>query len=1323
MGSDIEKSKPLLEHIELKKYLEFLQEFEKYQFRGGKEALHTCCLDAVETTLGLMYGLKLSEVTVPDVDEEVTETEKDKNVRINKAKDDHFRAVMAKAVVPEDENRKAELFSGFKLLDIVPLAVAEYVTQYKRLAKVLDTSTIGDEVIRKGFVRGIKNTAFRHRIENLTEELDWAQTAITTLKQAKIVQEAIQISEPYVSKKEPVQREQPRPRSRAREDRYVPHREPDRQPRRAPASYDDQGKRPRTDDRRYSRSGEIRQRKCYNCGSDAHQHRDCPKPILRCSQCHFIGHTADTCPGKRTGCFVMSDGRSAPIVPLMIGDTKVKALLDSGASRNFIDSRVADALCAKQEPFVASVKTANGKAQTKARVTLVAQLDGGGHLANTIKFSHQYLVMDNLGHEVILGFPSMSELGIIQFRILKEDEFVQQENDDGDLEMFSESKEQEVRAETKVWMERFPDLFGDITPESSRLLPFDIELTDDVIPTTPPRRLREDQKLALNEQVQKWLEQGVIETSTAPFCSPTVIVGKRTGGLRICLDFRKLNALTRPMVHTLPKIDDLVSRVEGMNKVATLDLSQAFLQVDLTDKSKELTAFMAPSGKYQFRRMPFGLRNAAVQMQKALEVVLGGLVYFACLIYIDDILIVGKTEEEYNQNVVKVLTRLRDAGIKLNPKKCNFGLTEVDYLGWRISAKGKRISPDRTQPIRDLRAPKSKDEIRALLGLMNYFRIFVPQYAEIVDPIQRGVTAATFSWTDEQQMALDEVKKILLDDRQLYHLVPDAEIRLYTDASSVGVGGVLTQVIDGKLVPIAYFSHALSTTQKRWSTYEQEAFGVVYCMKKAGNVLRGQHFTVYTDHRNLLYIEDSDNAKVTRWRIALAQYDFDVQHIPGSTNGVADALSRLVVYSTEAEETQHPMTCWHNGERGHFGVDTTIRMIKAEGKAWDGMWKEVKEFISKCPVCQKLQPNRVRDSKQYSSLQLRPFETVQLDTIGPLTEHRGKKYIIVFVDVFSKLTELIPVHSTGAKEAADALLHFMATYGKPRILQSDNGSQFANQVIAQLTARARLKHRFSIPYHPQGMGIVERQNGEVMRHLRALLLENPQLGWTDTLAHVKMILNNTVHAATGFSPFEILFSANDDGSGLDQMELEPDERKMLRDFKDATQLVQDSVRAKIRDQQKAQEVANTEKKDRELTAGGYALVRYAKVPSKVNSKWRGPLQILDYHKSEVKLKDLATDKVIRVHHDRVIPFYTVLTHAAVVEFATRGTNLYMVEKIIGHRQRGSKVELLVDWVGYERSEATWEPFNKDNDNLEELDEYTNRYPAVKAILAKARRWK
>ena len=410
-----------------------------------------------------------------------------------------------------------------------------------------------------------------------------------------------------------------------------------------------------------------------------------------------------------------------------------------------------------------------------------------------------------------------------------------------------------------------------------------------------PRRIPEHYRGAVDELVNNMLDQGIIEESTSPWASPIVLVKKKDGSLRFCIDYRKLNAVTVKDAYPLPRIDDTITAFKEAKWFSTLDLTSGYWQVGLTEDARKKSAFCIPGGLYQFKVMSFGLCNAPGTFERLMERVLAGLSWKSCLLYLDDIIIYSQTFAEHQEHLQEVFNRLVQAGLKLKPSKCQLFQAEVNFLGHIIGRSGVRTDPEKTEAVRKWARPQNVTDVRSFLGLCSYYRKFVKGFAEMAVPLhQLTQKKAPFLWGKEQQEAFDQLKDHLVTAPILGVPKSTGRFILDTDASDNGLGAVLSQEQDGQEKVLMYLSRSLTKEERRYCVTRRELLAVVYAVRECKHYLLGRRFLVRTDHGCLTWLMNfkEPQGQVARWIELLSEYDFEIQHRPGKKHQNADALSR-----------------------------------------------------------------------------------------------------------------------------------------------------------------------------------------------------------------------------------------------------------------------------------------------------------------------------------------------------------------------------------------------------------------------------------------------
>lgn len=445
-------------------------------------------------------------------------------------------------------------------------------------------------------------------------------------------------------------------------------------------------------------------------------------------------------------------------------------------------------------------------------------------------------------------------------------------------------------------LQEFKHLFPDVQTRTEQIY-HDVDVGDASPVKQHPHGLNPIKQKYLKEEIQFLLENDFIGPSHSSWSSPCLLVPKPDGSYRMCTDYRKVNNVSKSDTFPIPRMDDCIDKVGNTRYVTKFDLLKGFWQVPLTERAKEISAFATPDGLYQYKVMPFGMKNSPATFQRLINKVIAGL--HGCEAYIDDVIIYSDTWEEHLQIIRKFFERLTEAKLTINITKSEFAQAPVTYLGHVVGQGKVRPVDAKISSISEFPRPENKKQLMRFLGMAGYYRKFCPNFSAVTEPLTRLLNKrAKFVWCDTCDKAFQELKALLNSAPVL--TAPDfkAPFKLAVDASDVAAGAVLLQEDkDGVDDPVCYFSKTFSKSQKNYSTIEKECLALVLALQhfEAYIISSSQPIKVFSDHNPLVFLHKlkGKNQRLRRWSLMLQEYDLDIIHIKGKDNVIADCLSRV----------------------------------------------------------------------------------------------------------------------------------------------------------------------------------------------------------------------------------------------------------------------------------------------------------------------------------------------------------------------------------------------------------------------------------------------
>lgn len=699
-----------------------------------------------------------------------------------------------------------------------------------------------------------------------------------------------------------------------------------------------------------------------------------------------------------------------------------------------------------------------------------------------------------------------------------------------------------------------------------------------------PYRLSHKENEIVNEKIQDLVEAGIVRESMSEYASPIILVKKKGGDYRLCVDYRALNSQTVKDRYPLPHIEDQVSKLAGKCFFTTLDLAQGYYQVKIAEDSTPKTAFVTPSGQYEFLKMPFGLANAPAVFSRLIRLALHD-VRNEVATYLDDVMLPTLSVTAGIQLLERVLELLQKANLKLNLKKCAFLKKSVTYLGHEISEGTIRPGQAKINSVSEYQRPRNVHEIRQFIGLASYFRKFIRGFAEIALPLTRLTKKdVEWHWGPDQENAFQTLKLRLIERPVLGIYDSKAITELHTDASKLGLGGIIMQQQpDGSLKPIAYFSRVTSREEQFYHSYELETLAVVESLKRFRIYLTGIPVKVVTDCSALRTTLTKKDLipRIARWWLTIQDFDLQIEYRAGERMKHVDALSRnpcvntilqieesdwLITLQLQDDNVQRILTQLREntsnpdivnnytvkdnilyrktlyGERfvipnlakysllqkyhdqiGHPGFERCEKAIKAQ--FWFAkMTRFIKKYIKACLQCAygKSEYGKAQGELYPIEKVPVPMHTLHADHLGPFVKTRkGNAYVLVVIDSFTKFVFARAVRNCSSVETIKHLKEIISLFGHPTRIITDRGKAFTSRYFKQFAEETQFKHTLNAIASPRSNGQVERVNRTIIDGLNTM--SESESTWDEKLSDIVWGINNTPNSTTTFPPFKLMF--------------------------------------------------------------------------------------------------------------------------------------------------------------------------------------------------------
>ncbi|UYV65781.1 K02A2.6-like [Cordylochernes scorpioides] len=680
---------------------------------------------------------------------------------------------------------------------------------------------------------------------------------------------------------------------------------------------------------------------------------------------------------------------------------------------------------------------------------------------------------------------------------------------------------------------------------------------------------------AVTEALDKMVAKGYLcEVASSKWATPVVVVPKKNKEIRICCDFKvTLNKYLDTAAYPLPTQQDLFSTLAKGKYFSKLDLRNAYLQLEVDPGTRPLLTINTHKGLFRFKRMPFGLANAPSYFQSVMDRVLSGIGGVIC--YIDDVLIATASIEEHLALLKTIFARLAKYNIKLKKEKCLFLQKEIEYLGHLVTEEGIRPLDHKVQAIQKAKTPTNISELRSFLGLVNFYGKFIPNLPELLKPLHELLhKKRPWVWTKECGEAIDKCKNSITSERVLVPYDATLPLCLATDASQIGVGAVLSHIIEGQERPIMFASRTLSVAEQNYSQIEKEALAIIYGVTKFHQFIYGRKFILITDHKPLVTILGSrsgiptlSTSRLQRWALILSAYTYDIKFRRTQDHGNADLLSRFPVgceeiprlnnvyalsfveelpitaeeIATETEKDEvlslakfYTQQGWPEKVADHLRpyfqrkLELTVdgeclthsgmNKMKAVARShfwWPNLDTQIEFLVNKCRSCQQSQDGPNKGKWQPWKWSTRPWQRIHIDFAN-----KENINLLIVVDSHSKWIEAIPMRETTTRKTIEQLRRLFSSYGLPEELVSDNGPQFTGSEMKGFLEGNGIKQTLIPAYHPQSNGLAER----AVRTIKTALDKNKRkIGDTiqDTLSKVLLAYRSTPHVTTGKTPSEL----------------------------------------------------------------------------------------------------------------------------------------------------------------------------------------------------------